>query len=329
MRILITGCAGFIGYSLTKKVLELGHEVIGIDNLSEYEGIPSLKYKNIKELSDHSKFEFIKLDVVNDAFTSILKGKKLDITVHLAGRDLFYNDSDDLKYTPFLITNVIGTSKIFELANELGSKRFIYASTYSVYGQVKKQVLTEKKILPKPISPHGASKLAAEQIVYFMSNYFKIPSLILRMFTVYGPGMKTYTFIPLVIRKLLNNQPIDFSHSKYATRDFVFVDDVVNSIISGFKKRLKFQTINIASGDSYTMEEIALKIAKIMNKDKSLVQFNKHKKDFTKIVMKDAKANIDRARKVLDYQSNVGIDEGLEKTVKWFLDNQHLLEGIK
>jgi len=326
MRILITGCAGFIGYNLTKKVLALGHEVIGIDDISNEENNAIIKNTRIEDLKAYKNFDFIKMDIVNDAFGSILRETKIDITIHLASKEIFYNQLDYIKYTPFLITNVIGTSKIYELSRAIGAKKFIFASTFSVYGTTKKESQTEKKILPRPISPVGTSKLAAEQVLHFMNNYYNIPTVILRVFSVYGPAMKPLTVIPLIIHRLKNNLPIDLANDPELTRDYIYVDDVVESIISTFDKRLKYQAINIATGISTNLKDLIYMIAEIMGVDKKNVKLVESSIDHRKVVVKKSSASTSRAEKMLKFKAKISLKEGLKKTVDWYLDNPDILE---
>ncbi|HSX39873.1 MAG TPA: NAD-dependent epimerase/dehydratase family protein [Candidatus Saccharimonadales bacterium] len=323
MRILVTGSAGFIGSNLCTKLLSQGHEVIGIDNHNDEYDV-SIKEARTEELKKNPKFRFIKLDVVNDAFNSIFQNETVDYTIHLAAKDIYYDSAEMIKYTPYLVTNVVGTSKIFELSNYLKAKKFIFASTYSVYGNVKKPLLTEKKILPKPISPHGASKMAAEEVIHFMNNFYKLPAVILRIFSVYGPGMKPHTVIPLIIDRLNRNLPIDL-YSNDTTRDYIYIDDAVNYIIASLNKRIKFQAINIASGKSTAISQLVTEIATIMGKDPSKVIMTKHEKDFNRLVPQTVDVSIDRAKKILHYEPKVTLTEGLKTTVEWYLAHQDIL----
>jgi len=324
MKVLVTGCAGFVGFYLCKKLLSEGSQVIGIDNLNDDYDV-SIKENRVSRLKLFDKFTFIKLDVVNDAFSSILKGEKVDHVIHLAAKDLYYHSPADLSYTEYLITNVIGTSKIFELAKQLESKKFIFLSTHSVYGITKKGLLTERELLPKPISPHGASKIAAEQILHFMCNFYKMPTVILRAFTVYGPEMRPHTLIPLLIDRISKGLPVDLYHDADATRDFIYIDDVVNYILAVMNKRLKFQIINVASGKSFTMSHIAQKIATLVGKDPEKIIHLQHAKSFRHVVVKHVVADTSRAKKLLKYSPQVDIDAGLKTTVGWYLSHPDIL----
>ena len=322
MRIVVTGSSGFIGFNLCKSLLTNGHNVIGIDShTSDYN--VSIKDQRATILTGFPNFQFIKLDLLNEGIDKILAGKKADCLVHLAARDIYYSSDKTIKYTPFLIDNVVGTSKMFELAVSLGVKKFIFGSTFSVYGKTKKTILTEKKILPSPISPHGSSKLAAEHVISFLHRYYKVPAIILRIGSTYGPGMRPFTVIPLIIHRLYHNEPIDFFDINLS-RDFIYVDDVVNFIEATFNKRIKFHSMNIATGKTYSLVEVVNKIAVIMGKEK--YETAQHEMKFDKFLQKDVIISIDRAKKLLKYTPHTDIDFGLKTTVDYYMKNLDVLE---
>lgn len=316
--ILITGSAGFIGFNLAKKLLQEGNRIIGIDNLnSDYD--PSIKEARVIELQQFSNFEFLKIDIVHDDVLSILKGRNVSYFVHLAARDFYYNHPLDLKYSLFVESQVLGTARMFELAKKLAAKKFVYASTHSVYGKTKKGILTEKKILPSPISPHGASKLAAEEVVRFLSNYYKLPSVILRISSVYGPNMTPHMLIPSVIRNLKEGSKIR-KHVNFtkSTRDFIYIDDVVNYIISTFDKRVNFQVINIGSGKSVTLSKLVDMIAELLGKKVKEAKVKSLEKEYKHIIVGRVEIDISRAKKILRYTPQTELEEGLQKTVDYF-----------
>jgi len=315
---LITGSAGFIGFNLSKKLLQEGNTVIGIDNENaDYD--PAIKEARTAELSSFPNFEFLKMDIVHDDIFQALKEKRVDYFVHLAAKDFYYNKPFDLDYALYVESQVLGTARMFELAKRLKAKKFIFASTHSVYGNTKKGILTEKKILPNPISPHGASKLAAEEVIRFMTNYHKLPSVILRISSVYGPGMTPHMLIPSVIQSFKNSTPVkehvDFSKS---TRDFIFIDDVVTYIISALNKRISFQIINIASGKSVTLSKVISLIAQIMGKKTEEAKVNDYRKDYRHLIVGQVVTDISRAKKILRFVPQTKLEQGLQKTIASF-----------
>ncbi len=306
MNVLITGSSGFIGSHLVDKLLDDGHSVIGID-----------KVKSPKTIAT-KKFKFLQADIVCD---NINIDSEIDYVVHLAAKDFYYDHPLDLKYSSFVETQVLGTSKTFELAKKLGAKKFIFASTHSVYGNTKKDLLTEKNIIPQPISPHGASKLAAEEVIRYMSNYYKLPAVILRISSVYGPRMTSHMLIPTIINSFKNQtqikQYVDYEKS---SRDFIYIDDVVSYITSALNKRIKFQIINIANGQSTKLSTVIEMIAKAMHKNPKDLKISDARKDYHAITVDQLTFDISRAKKILKYTPQTRLEDGLKKTIESFND---------
>lgn len=322
MVILVTGCAGFIGYNLCDRLLTEGHKVVGIDNLNDDYDI-SLKEKRISNLKSFRDFDFVKLDILNDGLWAVLKHEKIKYIVHLASKDNYYNFSEAINYSSFLDTNVTGTSKILELAHLFNVKKFVYASTYSVYGKTKSTVLNERVGVLKPISPHGASKLAAEQVVHFVHNYYGIPSVVLRISSVYGPGMRPFTLIPKIIDRLHKNKTVEVFDNGMQ-RDYIFIDDVVEYIIRSLKVRVKHQVLNISSGKSISIEDLGTMVGEIMGLKKN-VEFVKEGKYFNRVFIKSIRINNERAKRILKYSPRVDLDQGLPLTISWYLNNEDVL----
>lgn len=317
MKVVITGCSGFIGYNLAKSLLIGGNEVVGVDNYLDEHYIKTKKERT-KFLKEFPNFEFYNIDVTKDEFPTEVK--KADYMVHLAAKDFYYENKEQ-KYSDYINHNVVGTSRVFEWSKDLKVKKFIFSSTHSVYGEARKEVFTEKKIIPKPISPHGASKLSAEYAVNFLSRTHNIPSIILRISTVYGPDAKEHGLIPQLIDYVYKGGKFVIHVSPNTKRDFVYVDDVINAIQSCFKRRLTLQTINIGSGKSYSIKEIAEEISKIANKDPKNIKFGDSKVEhIDNVTIKEVRLSITRAKKMLNYQPKITLHEGLERTINWYFE---------
>lgn len=323
MKILVTGSSGFVGFNLCKRLLELEYEVIGVDNHDE-SNVNHLKQNRSEELRKFKNFRFVKLGVLNEGVLPLLKGESVDIVADLASKDFYYDSHEILNYSPFLQANVVGTAKAFELAVSLKAKKFIYGSTFSVYGKTKKNKLTEKNILPKPISPNGASKLAGEEVIEFMSGYYDLPAITLRFFSEYGPGMSLYKIMGHFMEKFHHGEELRMYSSINQSRDFIYIDDLVNFIIATFDKRLKYQVFNIASGKSYSLKEIAHLIAEEMGMKKSAVKIKMSHKDFSEVTIDKVNADISKAVKMLKYTPQVDIKAGIANTVRWYMEtHQH------
>lgn len=325
MKVLVTGAAGFIGYHLCKNLLLQGHSVIGLDNFSALYDTSINKWR-FQDLQQFSKFEFIFFDVSKDDVSVLLKRKGIDYLVHAAAKDLFFNEKKPTDYTTFLMSNVLATARMFELGKSLKIKKFILLSTYIVYGNTKKEIFTEKKILPKPVNNYAASRLAEEQAVEFMSTFYNIPCVVLRIFSAYGPASRPGTIVPYLVGSFYNNKKVTINKNHTSTRDFVYIDDVIRCIRKSMTKRLKFQVINVASGVTTDDIDLTKTLASIMEKEKNvnIVQKRVSNED---IKVKRISADNSKARKMLNLKAPTMLDEGLRKTVAWYKKNPEFLKA--
>lgn len=326
MNFLVTGSAGFLGYHLSKQLLIDGHRVIGVDNLNDdYE--PKLKKLRLDDLSSHPKYSHHNDDL---AFINPKEFvSKIDIDInyvyHFASKDYQYEKPSDVEYTKYLQGNVITTSNIFECANLLDVKMFIYASTSTLYGKSKKTIFTEKDLIPKPLSPQGASKLSAEKAIEFLSSLYYIPSIIFRIGTVYGPFMRPHMLIPNIIDSVMKDKEIQLYSDIESKRDYLYIDDAVKFFKSVINKRLSFQIMNIGSGTSTDIKTIIQGVANILRVDYSQIKISDYHPDYNQIVTKKIELDISKAKKVLGFTPNVDIQKGLKYTVDFYKNNSDIL----
>jgi len=250
MKILITGIAGFIGSKVAQKLISLGHEIYGVDDLSSglIENVPHSAYFTELDLSDINLLNKINFNP--------------DLIFHLAGQSSgeisFDNPIDDLS------KNTISTLNIIEFAIKKQSKKIYYASSMSVYGDVENHPVNEN-IPCKPLSCYGVSKLASENYLRIFKN--KIPSTIFRMFNVYGPGQNLKNLrqgmVSIYVSYALNNEVIPVKGSLNRFRDFVFIDDVVD-IWCDFEKTLddNLYILNVGTGIKTTVNDLLTTIQK-------------------------------------------------------------------
>lgn len=330
MKVVITGAAGFIGSHLAKKLLNKGYYVVGVDSLTDDTPLDIKQYR-LKELGVFEKFEFIKLDILNDGVFTLLKDKKCDYFVHLAAKDIYYHkENPHTAYYEFFKVNTLGSIKMYELASIMGAKKFITTSTFSVYGNTKKQKLTERKILPNPISPHGASKMAMETALKYLYNHYKMPCIIMRLSSVYGPNMPTHTLIYNAIAAALTDGKlkthVDISNQ---SRDFIYIDDVINIMITAFSKRLLFQIVNVASGVNTKLTQVIDMVNKVSLDygGKGLLYIgSEDRHDIKKVIVKDVMADISKAKKLFKYEPQISFYEGIKRTFEWYSKNPALCE---
>tara|TARA_B110000503_G_scaffold143195_1_gene243153 strand:+ start:748 stop:1704 length:957 start_codon:yes stop_codon:yes gene_type:complete len=312
--ILITGCAGFIGFHLAKKLLTSNKKVLGIDCIDNY--YPrSKKYQRLEILQKFNNFKFSKLDLNNfNKINALLKNYKIDLVVHLAAqpgvRVSIKNPHNTLRQNLIPFLNILEISRLKKV------KKFIYASSSSVYGDSKIYPFDEKDFQNVPVSVYGATKLSNEIIADSYSRNFKLTCVGLRFFTVYGPygrpDMAYYSFL----NNLKNNKTIQVYNNGNMMRDFTYIDDVVEGISNVIKTKFQnnHEVLNIGKG----------KPDKLMNLinllEKNYVK--KFKIKFTNSIpqgdIKKTYANVDMAKKKINWKPGVSLEMGIKKFVKWY-----------
>ncbi len=312
--ILVTGCAGFIGYHLSKKLLEKNIKVIGIDSINDYYS-KKIKLERLNLLKKNKNFYFGKIDLNNYSSLNIfLKKKKIYTIVHLAAQP---GVRVSLK-KPFntLKQNVNAFINILEIARVKKIKKFLYASSSSIYGETKIYPFNEDDKENEPISVYGSSKLTNEIISSSYARNFKIKCIGLRFFTVYGPlgrpDMAYYSFLD----NLRTNKPITVFNKGLMKRDFTFIDDVVTGIISLINLKLKENhlVLNIGKGKSDNLMDLVNLIQKNFNKKFKILYAKK-------IPVGDIKktfANTKKAKNFIKWQPRVNLKEGIKKFVDWY-----------
>jgi UDP-glucuronate 4-epimerase len=229
MKILVTGCAGFIGMHVAQRLLERGDEVVGIDNLNDYYD-PSLKIARLAQLRPRSGFSFHRLDVADgQAVNALFAAERFARVAHLAAQaGVRYSLKNPQAYVN---SNVTGFLNILEACRHHGCEHLVFASSSSVYGANRKLPFSEHDNTDHPVSLYAATKKANELMAHTYSHLFGLPVTGLRFFTVYGPWGRPDMSAALFTRAILAGQPIDvFNHGKME-RDFTYVDDIVEGVV--------------------------------------------------------------------------------------------------
>jgi UDP-glucuronate 4-epimerase len=313
--ILITGCAGFIGFHLAKKLLKSNKGVIGIDCIDNYYS-KKKKYQRLTILKKFNNFTFFKTDLNNFSKTNtILKKYKINFIIHLAAqpgvRVSIKNPHNTLRQ------NLIPFINIIEMARLKKIKKFIYASSSSVYGSVKKFPFTEDDSSIKPISVYGASKLSNEIIADVYSKNFDLNCFGLRFFTVYGPygrpDMAYYNFA----LKNLRNEKIDLYNNAKMLRDFTYIDDVIAAITRIMNKKdlpKGHHILNVGKGRPDKLIDLVNFLqSNLKNK------FNINYENFIpKGDIKKTYSDNHKIKKLLKWSPKISLDEGVKKFVNWF-----------
>lgn len=311
--ILVTGSAGFIGFHVTKKLLETGNKVIGVDSLNNYYE-PKLKKDRNKILLESKNYKFYKLNLKNEKeLKKIFTENKIDKICHLAAQaGVRYSLENPLAYEE---SNLKGFINIIECTRHFKIKDFIYASSSSVYGknEMDKKGFKESDEVNQPISLYAATKKANELIAYNYHHLFGINCTGLRFFTVYGPYGRPDMAIYIFTKNILAGKSIDvYNHGKMF-RDFTYVGDIVDGIIKSLEKSYPYEIFNL--GDSDTIELKYL----ITNIEQNLKQ--KAKINFKPIQPGDVEktfANISKAKKMLGFNPKTKIEEGVKNFIEWY-----------
>lgn len=310
MKALVTGCAGFIGSNLTDRLLNLGYEVIGIDCFTDYYA-RSIKEANLSNALINSNFKFIENDISKmDEFPEV------DYVFHLAAQ-AGVRASWGKSFQIYTRNNIEATQKLLEYYKHINLKKFIYSSSSSVYGDA--DLPMKENSLLKPVSPYGTSKLAAEHLCYLYWKNYKVPTVSLRYFTVYGPRQRPDMAIHKFIKAILNGDQITIYGDGTQTRDFTYVQDVVNANILSAKSRVGGEIFNIGGGNQITVNDLIKEIERITGKKAKMNYVEKQKGD-----VEDTWADTQKAQQILGWKAKTGIIQGLEKYISWVMEEDKI-----
>lgn len=228
MKILVTGAAGFIGSALSKRLVDAGHEVVGIDNLNTYYDV-NLKHARLAKLENLKNIHFEKMDITDrPAIETLFRGGSFDKVAHLAAQaGVRYSIVNPHAYVE---TNLVGYLNILEGCRHNKVRHLVYASTSSVYGLNTEMPFSEHQGVDHPVSLYGATKKANESMAHSYSHMYGLPTTGLRFFTVYGPWGRPDMALFQFTKNILEGKPIDvFNHGKHM-RDFTYIDDIVEGV---------------------------------------------------------------------------------------------------
>jgi len=234
MKILVTGAAGFIGFFCSQRLLDDGHEIIGIDNLNNYYDV-RLKQARLAQLEEKPGFSFIKLDLADrEGMATLFREHRFDIVLHLGAQaGVRYSLDNPFAYVD---SNLTGTLTVLEGCRHQGVKHLIYASSSSVYGANTKQPFAVEDRVESPVSLYAATKKADELMCHTYAHLYRFPMTGLRFFTVYGPWGRPDMAYFKFANAILAGKPIDVYNHGDMKRDFTYIDDIVNGIVAIVEK---------------------------------------------------------------------------------------------
>ncbi|OMH40658.1 GDP-mannose 4,6-dehydratase [Desulfurobacterium indicum] len=320
-KVLLTGTAGFIGFKTAQLLLEKGYDVVGVDNMNDYYDVRVKEYR-LNLLKEYPNFKFYKTDIENlEALEIIFKDHSFDGVINLAARaGVRYSLVDPFVY---VTTNTLGTTNLLELMQKYNVKKFVLASTSSLYAGQKMPFIEDLPV-NTPISPYAASKKGAEAMAYTYHHLYGIDVTVLRYFTVYGPAGRPDMSVFRFIKWIEEDTPITIFGDGTQKRDFTYVDDIAEGTIKALETETGYEIINLGGNKPYKLNYMIELIEKFTGKTAKKVY-----KEFHKADMKATWANIEKAKKLLKWQPKISLEEGIRRTVKWHKENAKWLKEVK
>ena len=321
MKVLVTGCAGFIGSRVSALLSATGHEVVGIDNLSDAYDV-RMKQFRVDNLLAQNVVEWVNSDITNnESVRALMSNVKPDAVINLAARAGVRQSIDN----PWVYydTNVIGTLNLLEACKEFGVNRFLLASTSSVYGNGS-MPFSEDAHIEDLLSPYAASKKSAEDLCKLYWRLFDFDTTIFRFFTVYGPSGRPDMSMFRFVKWIFEEEPVQLNGDGSQRRDFTFVDDVARGVVGSLDRRPGFEVINLGSDRPVEINAVIKEIEMVVGKTAIIEQH-----PFPQADMIATWANISRARELLDWEPEISLEKGIMATVDWYKENRDFAKNIR
>jgi len=308
MRALVTGCAGFIGSHLTESLLDDGVEVVGVDCFNNNYDRPS-KLSNLERAREWNAFEFVPVDLARGELEDLVEA--VDAIFHLAAEP-GVRSSWTARFETYLRNNLLATHHLLDACRRWPEKRFVYASSSSIYGQAE-TLPTPEEVVPRPFSPYGLTKLAAEHMCSSYRANHGIPTVTLRYFSVYGPRQRPDMAFAQFCRATIDGDPITVYGDGTQTRDFTYVDDVVTATRASERIDAAVGgTYNIGGGSRTSLREAIELLSEISGRR---VEVRHEPAQFGDV--RDTGAATERARRDLRYEPATELKSGLEAQFEW------------
>ena len=306
---LITGAAGFIGARTSEMLIEDGHTVVGVDNLNDaYD--PHMKEYRLKKLQALTGFTFHQLDISEKSVIDHLKSESFDGVINLAARaGVRYSVDNPWVYVE---ANVIGTLNMLELCRQSGTKKFIFASTSSIYGANPPYPTPESASSSEPLQPYAASKKGAEALCHSYHHLYDIDVSVVRFFTVYGPAGRPDLALFRFVQWINEGRPVRVNGDGNQSRGFTFIDDIARGTILALKP-LGYEIINIGGHEVITIND-SIKLIEELSGKKADVQYGPP----NLADMFTNWADVSKAKQLLGWEPRVGLREGVKKLIDWY-----------
>ncbi|MEO6463101.1 MAG: NAD-dependent epimerase/dehydratase family protein [Candidatus Eisenbacteria bacterium] len=304
---VVTGAAGFIGSHLSEALVARGFDVVGVDAFTDYYD-PAIKRRNVAPLLAGPRFRLLELDLATAALDALPARPRW--VFHLAAQP-GVRASWGREFATYATQNVLATQRLLEHVKDAGSERVVVASSSSVYGDAE-ALPTSETDLPRPFSPYGVTKLAAEHLALLYARNFGVPAVAMRYFTVYGPRQRPDMGFHKFIRALLADQPIGVYGDGGQTRDFTFVADAVAANLAAAERGVPGTAYNVGGGSRVSVNDVLARLGRLAGRTPRIERGPPQPGD-----PRDTGADIARAGRDLDWQPRVALDEGLARQLAW------------
>jgi len=310
-KILITGAAGFIGYHLSRSLLEDGIIVFGVDNLNNFYD-KDLKEQRLKRLKSFRNFTFKKIDLIDEKkLKNALLNFNPSIVIHLAAQaGVRYSIENPRAY---LDSNLIGFHNVIEQCRRCKINKLIYASSSSIYGLNEKIPFSVNDKTDYPVSLYGATKKSNELVAHAYSHLYGVKTIGLRFFTVYGPWGRPDMAYFSFTKKIIEGRKIEVFNHGNMQRDFTYIDDIVDGIRNTIDKDFNFEIFNLGNSKSEDLMTMIRIIEKELNINAKIVFKDMQAGDVFKTY-----ADIKKSSKMLDFKPKVSLQVGLKRTIDWY-----------
>jgi UDP-glucuronate 4-epimerase len=311
--ILVTGSAGFIGFHLSRKLLDSGYNVVGIDNLNPYYDV-GLKKARLELLMPHERFGFVKGDIQDlSALRELFRKHNITRICNLAAQaGVRHSLKDPFSYQK---SNIEGFLNLLELAREYKVKNFVYASSSSVYGKNKKNPYSVEDRVDNPISLYAATKKANELMAHAYSHLYGIPLTGLRYFTVYGPWGRPDMALFLFTDAILHDRPINVFNYGNMRRDFTYIDDIVAGTVSAIEKPAPYEIYNLGNSDATSLMDFIETIESELGRKAEKNMLPMQPGDVA-----ETSADIRKSTERLGFSPKTPLKEGIRAFIAWYRD---------
>jgi UDP-glucuronate 4-epimerase len=315
--ILLTGAAGFIGSHTADALLAAGHRVVGVDKFSDFYP-PAWKQANVRALAHADRLDLRRLDITDaPAIERLFAELRPSAVIHLAAlagvRPSIERPAD------YAHVNVTGTTHLLRSAVASGARKFLFASSSSIYGNNAKVPFSEEDPVEHPISPYAATKRAGELIAHTFWHLHRLPVFCLRFFTVYGPRQRPDLAIHKFARLIEAGRPIPVFGDGSTSRDYTYISDIVDGILAALERCDRYRIYNLGGSHPVTLTDLIEGIEQAMGRKAIIDRRPAQPGDVERTY-----ADVSRSQRELGYAPKVSLPEGLERFVAWFKANREV-----